>query len=998
MGKCASKRVSKIKEEPITDRSKCFEKGTFNIDNRGTINFYVGKDKKLMKWLTKTGGNVFISESSDFTNCLCKTDNKCEDAVSDTGNSGNNPIEEQPKLEGNQNSAFSHLNENTFGQSPSSSGALLLEDNSVTADKFQTLQDDTESNHSSVEMQKIKEVCPDFSEYIDQSSGINISEGFCEDVHKNVHDAKRRIFNQFCSEEVQRRDDSQNKNFDTRSRKTGSVYSGLHFSILSEQRPWWPADGEATSQTYTKENCYTFDTSVDSSTQVKTSNLRHVYCIDGADYSLMSLTESFSRSVTNSRCSSSILTSEDDKTSSSSDFYRNKKINCVSEANKTTEDDVAVCKHSLGQSSLPLPSLDDSEKSISQGYKIGSYRPSLEKQGCEDICDSVIIIEDADKGDSEMEKDSCQALVSSDQTDVHKELIEETESDGFDETFIEVIKKIVEAETHMTLILRDISFLIYSNFITLKLLPCEALNYVLIMDVDCEQFSITNFGYLYFHKALSVVDNMEMNYMQKSMKRISSEPAVSGTIYTNKKNDSEYIKNERSDLKNVHAVVLPDSAGEQMDTVKCDVIEKNHAFISDITDMCGNTCVLLEHEEHAKENLTNCCKGELHEVGRLSNSPEAEKKMTDTKEYSCHADQSKYSANSKHDRRKGRPKRFSEERKRKKIVKRRPEFILSKESLDSSLSDSGLTENESVEKNSCCYCYKSLDIENRNCKHHKKIRHSTPELKEDMTSELVPEVRCFDSGIASLSFSFSFSTFTSLSKVKSNRNIIKKTTLKKMTKQRNMRKIMLRGKVPFCKFRNALKNVCAREHSRQIAKEVARVIHVDHRNLPVFGLGSYFDRLNNGPPPTTQEQMQYEWLRLGTFRNYTGRGSAIILARNGFYHDTEGPTSTRCYLCNARNSNWEMLDDVSTEHRRQSPDCPFHASNEQDTLNISISSGYGDSSSVQTRTSAIISASNDATESLSVANLSLGPAVNEATRSLERTQTSLDPPSNRVSA
>ncbi|XP_053397433.1 uncharacterized protein LOC128556405 isoform X2 [Mercenaria mercenaria] len=125
-----------------------------------------------------------------------------------------------------------------------------------------------------------------------------------------------------------------------------------------------------------------------------------------------------------------------------------------------------------------------------------------------------------------------------------------------------------------------------------------------------------------------------------------------------------------------------------------------------------------------------------------------------------------------------------------------------------------------------------------------------------------------------------------------------------------------------------------------VAKEISRELHIEHRNLTIFGLDSYFDRLNNGPPPTTRERMQYEWIRLASFHNYTGNGNALALARNGFYHDhNEGPMSTRCYLCEARRSDWEMFDDISAEHRRQSPNCPFHDNREEETLNISITNG-----------------------------------------------------------
>ena len=154
-------------------------------------------------------------------------------------------------------------------------------------------------------------------------------------------------------------------------------------------------------------------------------------------------------------------------------------------------------------------------------------------------------------------------------------------------------------------------------------------------------------------------------------------------------------------------------------------------------------------------------------------------------------------------------------------------------------------------------------------------------------------------------------------------------------------------------------------------------------------LDSYFQKYSNGQQPTLRERMQYEWIRFSSFHNYSGNGNTLALARNGFYHDhADGPTSTRCFLCGARNSNWERFDDVSAEHRRQSPNCPFHESNEQESVNISIT--YEDnvrSSSAPTTTSGITSASSIVTaRSTSTSSSTTTAAINEAVRTLQISQ------------
>ena len=121
---------------------------------------------------------------------------------------------------------------------------------------------------------------------------------------------------------------------------------------------------------------------------------------------------------------------------------------------------------------------------------------------------------------------------------------------------------------------------------------------------------------------------------------------------------------------------------------------------------------------------------------------------------------------------------------------------------------------------------------------------------------------------------------------------------------------------------------------RSLERTVER--HVTNDGV-VFGLERYFESLNNGQTPSLQEQMRYEWLRLMSFSNYTGGGSPVHLARNGFYHS--GNNETRCICCNTSHSSWTYSDNVQETHRRISPNCPLVTGGIEINENISIESG-----------------------------------------------------------
>ncbi|WAR09156.1 hypothetical protein MAR_019114, partial [Mya arenaria] len=146
-------------------------------------------------------------------------------------------------------------------------------------------------------------------------------------------------------------------------------------------------------------------------------------------------------------------------------------------------------------------------------------------------------------------------------------------------------------------------------------------------------------------------------------------------------------------------------------------------------------------------------------------------------------------------------------------------------------------------------------------------------------------------------------------------------------------------------WRRTLNEFCQRWKNRdlEIAKDVTRRLYIDYfsdlSNPEIYGLRTYFDRLNTGIPMTQEEQRQFEWLRFVSFYQYQGNGNGIALARNGFCHNPEdGPNSTHCFACDARYNEWEMFDNVVEIHTRLSPNCPLLHGNigEGTRRNISI--------------------------------------------------------------
>ncbi|KAJ8315162.1 hypothetical protein KUTeg_007312 [Tegillarca granosa] len=101
------------------------------------------------------------------------------------------------------------------------------------------------------------------------------------------------------------------------------------------------------------------------------------------------------------------------------------------------------------------------------------------------------------------------------------------------------------------------------------------------------------------------------------------------------------------------------------------------------------------------------------------------------------------------------------------------------------------------------------------------------------------------------------------------------------------------------------------------------------------GLDAYFQEMQLETPPSLEETMRFELMRLKSFWSFPRNidVSPIMLAKWGFYY-TGNSAETRCFCCAASYRNWEDNDNPQQVHQRISPYCPFIAGT--DVRNVSI--------------------------------------------------------------
>ncbi|XP_021363602.1 baculoviral IAP repeat-containing protein 3-like isoform X1 [Mizuhopecten yessoensis] len=130
---------------------------------------------------------------------------------------------------------------------------------------------------------------------------------------------------------------------------------------------------------------------------------------------------------------------------------------------------------------------------------------------------------------------------------------------------------------------------------------------------------------------------------------------------------------------------------------------------------------------------------------------------------------------------------------------------------------------------------------------------------------------------------------------------------------------------------------------------------------PVYGpgVGPAIDLLlSTTPPPTRQELMANESLRLCTFHNYPAFRivSCLLLAKAGFFY-TGHNDEVICYSCDKSVAGWNLGSDPYKVHKENSPDCNHLRA--MDTYNMSVAASAPENST----TAAEAKPDNSSTES-----------------------------------
>ena len=91
-----------------------------------------------------------------------------------------------------------------------------------------------------------------------------------------------------------------------------------------------------------------------------------------------------------------------------------------------------------------------------------------------------------------------------------------------------------------------------------------------------------------------------------------------------------------------------------------------------------------------------------------------------------------------------------------------------------------------------------------------------------------------------------------------------------------------------------------------------------------MSINDYFDRVMNGPPFKPGEEMQYEAIRLASFKDWPSSApvQGSRLARAGFYY-TSHEDEVKCFSCSGTVRGWNYGDSAIGVHRSKHPDCRF---------------------------------------------------------------------------
>jgi len=154
------------------------------------------------------------------------------------------------------------------------------------------------------------------------------------------------------------------------------------------------------------------------------------------------------------------------------------------------------------------------------------------------------------------------------------------------------------------------------------------------------------------------------------------------------------------------------------------------------------------------------------------------------------------------------------------------------------------------------------------------------------------------------------------------------------------------------------------------------VVHV----YPVYGqhredsLDSFFDSCGNDRSLSSDNSMNFEWIRLRTYASLSCgiQLSPITLSRIGFYYLGRG-TEMKCYSCGIVNNEWNSCLDPLELHRRLSPNCRHLAGTDEsnvpighrDSMSSNTPSITANETNVRTENTEIVTGANASNNSLS---------------------------------
>ncbi|XP_033739629.1 baculoviral IAP repeat-containing protein 2-like [Pecten maximus] len=189
-------------------------------------------------------------------------------------------------------------------------------------------------------------------------------------------------------------------------------------------------------------------------------------------------------------------------------------------------------------------------------------------------------------------------------------------------------------------------------------------------------------------------------------------------------------------------------------------------------------------------------------------------------------------------------------------------------------------------------------------------------------------------------------------------------------------------------LRDALETISLKKFSKNLFSE--RLVRPEMllNVYPVFGpgVGPAIDLfLSSATPPSRQELMSNESLRLCTFHNYPAAHivSCLLMAKVGLYYSGHNDEVT-CYSCEKSISGWSLGADPYKVHKEQSPNCDHLRGMESEMMSVTSGSSAtapgasnGDVANQATATKSATATNETSIGSKSDTGYSTGSATND---------------------